>query len=70
VAPKLDAFDERIGAVGMVAVDQLHHQPQQRGDYLFARENQNVTHSDRPRRVVNTRQLADLLVLWRIAGNP
>jgi hypothetical protein len=49
---------------------ELHHQTQQRCDYLFARKNQNVTHSGRPRRVVNTRQLADLRVLWRIAGNP
>jgi hypothetical protein len=49
---------------------ELHHQTQQRSDYLFARKNQNVTHSGRPRRVANTRQLADLRVLWRIAGNP
>jgi hypothetical protein len=92
-----DSFDERFGAVRMIAVDQhsfraflpdrivdaiwsvdelrlvtveLHHQTQQRADYLFARENQNVTHSDRSGRVVSTRQLADLWVLWRMAGNP
>ena len=92
-----DRFDQRVGAVRMVAVHEhntraflpdrivsafqsvdelwleaveLHHQTEQRSDYLFARKNQNVTHSGRPRRVVNTRQLADLRVLWRMAGNP
>jgi len=96
-AQALGGFEERIGTVGMIAVDQhrnrtllpdcitdafqpvdelrletvqLHHQTQQRSDYLFARKNQNVTHSARPRRVVNTRQLADLRVLWRTADNP
>jgi hypothetical protein len=48
---------------------ELHNQTQQRGDYLFARKNQNVTHPGRPRRVVNTRQLVDLWILWRTAGN-
>ena len=28
---------------------ELHHQPQQRGDYFLARKNQNVTHSARPK---------------------
>lgn len=54
---------------GLVTVE-LHHQSQQRGDQVFARKNQNVTHSNRSGRVVDTRQLADLRVLWRMADNP
>jgi hypothetical protein len=64
----VDAF-RSVDKLRLIPVE-LHHQTQQRCDYLFARKNQNVTHSGRPRRVVNTRQLADLRVLWRIAGNP
>jgi hypothetical protein len=63
----VDAF-QPVDELRLEAV-KLHHQTQQRGDYLFARENQNVTHSGRPRRVLNTRQLADPLVVWRMAGD-
>ena len=64
----VDTF-QSVGELRLEAVE-LDHQTQQRGDYFLARENQNVTHSVRPRRVVNTRQLADLWVLWRVTGNP